>query len=262
MTNRILSVTLCNHSLVPAESIVHVTVVPERIDSGTEIRGRLMGPRCAFASTIEVAYHLRPLPRQDDPTRITLRAVIPESSFWEPQSPHLYAGPVELWQDGQRCQVMQRRHGLRQVALGPRGLRLNGNLLQLRGRQVTTLDDDSALALRESGYNLVVAPASDESRQVWEIADRIGLFVLGLRKGESALTRELRAHPSYLGWLTGLGQASHSGDDGHIEGDPGGDFKSIRAYLNTPTGNRNGTLLYTGDLREDANAEGSFGTVD
>ena len=146
--------------------------------------------------------------------------MIPEASFWEPQSPHLYAGPVELWQDGQRCEVVSVRHGLRHLALGPRGLRLNGHLLRLRGRRVTHLDDSSALALREAGYNLVVAPVTEELRAVWEVADRIGLFVLGRAEGESSLTEQLSGHPSCLGWI--------SGDEGVIVGQPGATF-SVRA---------------------------------
>src|SRR5262245_42110310 len=137
MTNRILSVTLRDHSLVPAAAEVHVTVVPERLDAGTQVRGRLMGPRCAYASTVEVAYHLRALPAPTAQPGITLRAIIPEASLWEPKSPHLYAGPIELWQDGQRCDVVQVRHGLRQITLGPRGLRLNGSPIRLRGRVIT-----------------------------------------------------------------------------------------------------------------------------
>jgi hypothetical protein len=217
VSNRILSVALSDVSLVPAEAVVRVVVTPERLDACTEVRGRLMGPRCRFAGTVEVAYHLRKL---SSDRAVTLRAVIPEASLWEPQTPHLYAGPVELWQDGQRCEVVNVRHGLRYLALGPRGLRVNGHLLRLRGRRVTRLEEAAALALRESGYNLVVAPVTEESRAIWEVADRIGLFVLGRAEGESALAEQLTAHPSCLGWIRG--------DEGEIAGQAGATF-SVRA---------------------------------
>jgi hypothetical protein len=214
MTNRILSLDVRDVSLVPAEAVVRVAVVPERLDTGTEVRGRLMGPRCRFASTVEVAYHLRPV-GGGDAGSVTSRVVIPEASFWDPQSPHLYAGPVELWQGGERQEVVTVRHGLRHLALGPRGLRLNGHLLSLRGRRVTQLDDDAALALRLAGYNLAVAPVASETRAIWEVADRIGLFVLGrlLRPGDEALKGELSRHPSCLGWL--------AGDEGALVGEAG-----------------------------------------
>jgi Glycosyl hydrolases family 2 len=214
VSNRIRSIHLRDASLVPAEAVVHVVVFPERIDAGTQVRGRLMGPRCRFASTVEVAYHLRQLSASAD--SVTLRAVIPEASFWDPQSPHLYAGPVELWQDGQRVEAITVRHGLRHLTLGPRGLRVNGRLLALRGRRVTGLDDTAALALRESGYNLVVVPVKEETKAIWEVADRIGLFVLGRLEGEAGLRGVLSGHPSCLGWL--------KGDDGVLVGETEASF--------------------------------------
>jgi hypothetical protein len=218
VSNRILSVSLRDATLVPAEAVVHVTVTPARIDAGTEVRGRLMGPRCRFASTIEVAYHLRKLTASAD--SVTLRAVIPEASFWDPQSPHLYGGPVELWQDGQRVETVTVRHGLRHLTLGPRGLRVNGHLLRLRGRRAAVLDDDDAFLLREAGYNLVVAPVQEETKTIWEVADRIGLFVLG-EGGDSSVQSELSRRPSCLGWLVG--------DEGVIVGQADARFAARRS---------------------------------
>src|SRR5262249_10296749 len=98
MSNRIQEIIVHNHSLDPAEAEVRVTVVPEEADPRCEVRGRLMGPRCAYASTVEVAYPLRPLARGAAETSgLTMRAVIPEASLWEPACPFLYQGPVELW---------------------------------------------------------------------------------------------------------------------------------------------------------------------
>jgi hypothetical protein len=201
MPNSIQRIELRDHSLVPPEAEVHLTVVPSFVNTGTEVRARLMGPRCRFTSTVEVAYHFRPLLIPTAQPALTLRAIIPEASYWEPQTPHLYAGPVELWQDGQRSAVVQVRHGLRHLALGLRGLRLNGRLLRLRGRTVQTLDESSALALRQAGCNLVVVPVSDATRSAWEIADRIGLFVLGRLETGTSMPDDLAGHPSCLGWL-------------------------------------------------------------
>ncbi len=103
MSNRILRIDLEDRSLVPAEAEVRVSVVPEHIDAGTEVRGRLMGPQCRFASTVEVAYHLRRLPAQSGTNALHFRVIIPEANQWNPVSPHLYAGPIELWQDGVRA---------------------------------------------------------------------------------------------------------------------------------------------------------------
>src|SRR5438034_9440293 len=117
MDNRILDIRLEDHSLDPVRAEVRVLVRPDHLTPTTEVRGRLVGPSCPYASTVEVAYPLRPLRRAEpsDPGTIPLRVAIPEASLWDTQSPHLYAGPVELWQDGQRCDRVELRHGLRRL---------------------------------------------------------------------------------------------------------------------------------------------------
>jgi hypothetical protein len=194
MTNRIVRVTLHDHSLVPASAEVRVSVVAERLDAGTALRGRLMGPRCRFASTVEIAYHLRPV------EGLTARVIIPEASLWEPETPHLYIGPIELWQDGVRADVVEVRHGLRRLDLGPRGLRVNGKLLALRGRRVESLTDAEALGLRGAGYNLLAVDYTDATRHVWDVADRVG-FLVACRH-QTGLPEDLARHPSHLGGLS------------------------------------------------------------
>ncbi len=205
MNNSFLRIEIRDRSLAPAKAEVWVTVVPERIDAGTEVRGRLMGPRSVYAATVEVAYPLRPLGPGvgDGPAGITRRVVIPEASLWEPASPFLYQGPVELWQDGARCGQVVVTHGLRSCTLGPRGLRLNGKPLTLSGREVTqTPDDREARSLRAGGCNLLIAPVAEDG--VWAAADRLGFLVLGrLSVGEEDLGRAaaLAGHASCLGWI-------------------------------------------------------------
>jgi hypothetical protein len=212
MVNTIVRIEIRDRSLAPAQAEVWVTVVPERTDADTEVRGRLMGPRSAWAATVEVAYPLRPLGPgiPGDPAGITRRVVIPEASLWEPAKPFLYQGPVELWQDGVRCGLVDVSHGLRSWTLGPRGLRLNGKPLTLTAREVTQAPDDSeARKLRASGCNLLIAPVAED--RVWAAADRLGFLVLGrLAGGDEGLRRAaaLAGHASCLGWLVRPGANS------------------------------------------------------
>ena len=93
MENRILDVRVDDHSLDPVSAELRVIVTPERLTPTTEVHGRLVGPSCPYASTVEVAYPLTPL-RQTGPTvpgALRLRVVIPEPSLWDTQSPYLYA---------------------------------------------------------------------------------------------------------------------------------------------------------------------------
>src|SRR5262249_24057998 len=140
--------------------------------------GRLMGPRCRYAWTVEVAYPLRKAPHEVRGSVIFRRAVIPEAKLWEPASPFLYAGVVELWEGEQRLDQQEITLGLRYFSVGSRGLRLNGKLLTMRGVQRNERDVMEMLHLREKGYNLIVAEHAAASPELWANADNVGLLVL------------------------------------------------------------------------------------
>jgi hypothetical protein len=208
MDNRIISVEVRDASIVPAAAEVWLRAHAHHTTPSTELRGRLLGPRCRFASTVEVAYPLRPFaatPERFGPP--CGRVVIPEASLWDPQSPFLYQGPIELWQDGRLCQRVNVSHGLRTLALGPRGLFVNGRRLVLRGRSVTALTEAKALGLRDAGVNLLVVKVSAATQPLWDLADQMGFLVLGeiaaldddTTSAVEAIT--IAAKASCLGWL-------------------------------------------------------------
>jgi hypothetical protein len=201
MSNRIRRLTVRDHPGVAAAEL-RVAVIPERVTPTTQLRGRLAGPACPFAATIEVAYPLSPLPATG---ALSGRFIVPEASLWEPECPFLYRGAVELWEDGRLCDRAELLHGFRSVVVGPRGLRVNGGAMWLKGRSVARLDETDALALRGDGVNLVVAPLT--GTQIWDLADRIGFFVIGRLAGDDDANRAeaVAARPSCLGWMLQAG---------------------------------------------------------
>jgi hypothetical protein len=208
MENRIRRIEVFDHSLDPVAAEMWISVWPEFRTATTQVRGRLMGPCCLYSSTVEVAYPLHPLPAHQqapESSILTVRAVIPEASLWEPQCPFLYHGPIELWQDGQRSDRVIVRHGLRSLQWSERGLLVNGRPLTLRGQRIAACSDHEATGRRQAGYNLLIAPVAANSLAVWEQADRFGFLVLG-QLGEDAdetrLMEMLRRHASCLGWLS------------------------------------------------------------
>jgi hypothetical protein len=208
MDNRIRQILVRDRSLVPAQAEVWITVVPEQETATTEVRGRLMGPRCPYASTVEVAYPVRPLPpgqKLEEPCGLSVRVLIPEASLWEPQCPFLYQGPIELWQDGQCRDRLSLSHGLRSLQLNERGLLINGRPLTLRGRGITECSEEEAQRLHQAGFNLLLAPVEEATLPLWERADRLGFLMLGQVKDDNEPTRRcLEAasrHASCLGWL-------------------------------------------------------------
>jgi hypothetical protein len=109
------SVEIRDHRLDLAEAEVRLVFTLRQPVGPIELKGRLVGPRNAYASTIEVAYPLRPLagPQQQDPRIVVGRIVIPEPCFWEPGAPNLYEGPVELWGGDKLLVRLEVSHGLR-----------------------------------------------------------------------------------------------------------------------------------------------------
>jgi hypothetical protein len=113
MANRIKDMSLSISRLTPAEAEINITVFPEALSSATLARGRVVGPRCAYAVTVEIAYPFREQARHStDPPSIVLRALIPEPCLWDPESPFVYRCHVELWQDGQPCDERSMDYGL------------------------------------------------------------------------------------------------------------------------------------------------------
>jgi Glycosyl hydrolases family 2 len=216
MNNRIVAVRVEDRSLDPASVELWVTVTPEHLTPTTEVRGRLMGPGCPYAQTVEIAYPLAPLrrPAEEMPGSLRFRVVIPEASLWAPDTPYLYSGPVELWQDGQRCDRRTVRHGLRQIVLGTRGVQVNGRPLTLHV-WAGACSAEQALALRQEELNTLLLPLNEESSDVWEVADRFGLLIIGhvgiqaateSESGQLArLLQTFSRHPCSLGLVAGPG---------------------------------------------------------
>jgi len=114
MSNRLRQVTAQLYRLSAAEAEVWLLVEAERVTATTEVRGRLVGPRCPGATTIEVAYPLRSfLSHPEGVPALSRRVVIPEPSLWETGQPYVYRAVVELWEDGQLCDRAEFDYGLR-----------------------------------------------------------------------------------------------------------------------------------------------------
>jgi hypothetical protein len=201
MINHIRSIDLIERRLSPAEAEVQIRVYLDEITAGTSIRGRLMGPTCRYASTVEVAYPLRAVSTNQSPPTVEARVIIPEPSLWDPVSPFLYHGPIELLQDGILLEQINVRHGLRYRSLGVAGLRWNGTALTLSGWSGIIANEPEMLTLRSAGFNLLTVAATTLTVPLWEMPDRIGFLVIGMLQGlEDPLAAELAKHPSCLGF--------------------------------------------------------------
>lgn len=171
-----IETTLVRMEPVLAELHLRITPDPMELPEG---RVRLLGPSCLYASTVEIAYPAHPLGRPGE-TRILL----PEPSYWEPESPFLYHLIVEYRPQG--LPVRSRRFPLplrRFQVLGNR-CRLNGKDLHLVGRRVSGVEVEDLDRFRAEGCNALVLDANVGPEAITE-ATRRGLLCFR-RKGNDA----------------------------------------------------------------------------
>jgi len=208
MSNRIKSLSISDDLIDPTHAEVSFRVYTERVTNKTEIRGRLMGPRCAYSSTVEVAYPVRMVKHEygkEDHPYIASRVIIPEPCFWEPESPFFYQGIVELWQTGEIIEERCITRALRDIKLGPRGLHLNGKRFTLRGVARNRFEREELPELRRANFDTLLTPVTENCVDLCAAADYLGFFIIWrVRRRECfrrlrPLNLETQTHPSLLG---------------------------------------------------------------
>lgn len=189
----------------PAETEITLTVLLDDPEAnGWELKGRLAGPSTPLAETVEVAYPLRAIVAEDGLLRA--RVVIPDPCIWSPETPFLYHGPVEVWQHGQLRASTQVQHGIKEVALRRKGLRLNGEELVLKCLQGRGVSAEELPRLRQQGINALLVTVGSTIEPLWEAAARWGFFILAqLDPHDEQLLwhaqEELLDETALLGWV-------------------------------------------------------------
>ena len=207
--NHITQFSVADRVLSPAAAEIWLLADAETVTTTTELRGRLVGPTCAYSTTIEVAYPLRPLPNPPPGLPpLARRVAVPEPSFWDPVAPFLYHGIVELWQDGQCCDRRTVRHGFRDAKMVGAEVIWNGRPLKLSIVDRSDLVEAELPILHRSGVNALVLSAEAES--LWHVAERLGFVVIGRATEPRSEWLELTKSPACLGWVAagrGVGEA-------------------------------------------------------
>ena len=199
MANPIRQVRISQRSLSPVEADLLIEVDAGAPDPDLELRGRLVGPTCPYSTTIELSYPLRMLPRAGTDLPLRGRVVIPEPSWWDPISPFLYQGRIEVWRPDALLGSANVRYGLRWLQLRPDGLYWNGKRLMLRAVDRPDLSQSDLLELRRQGNNaLILSGGADE---LWAAAERLGFVTMGRVPTLESRPAAREDSPAFLGWL-------------------------------------------------------------
>ena len=197
MSARIDDVTIKPVRLTPtdAELAVEVTYSSEQ---RCELHGRLMGPTCAYSTTVEVAYPIRKSRVSEvDARKLMGRVDVPEPSWWDPDSPFLYVAVVELWADGDKIDATRFSCGLRTAKMTPHGVWWNGRSFDLQTPSTPSGAEAEWAHARSEGFNAVTAAAA-AAAAAWEYGDRVGLLIVT----DQAVRADTIRHPSALGWIS------------------------------------------------------------
>ena len=197
-------------------TVARITVVAscEEPVEGMRLQGSLQGPTCTYAKTIEGETALVPQPVTagiEGEGAVQAEAKVMEPCLWEPEHPFLYQMQIELCHGEKKLDAQSLSMGIRHLACGEQGLRLNGKgttLSAARIPEADLADESSFRSWREAGCQAVVVEHVSSDLLGW--ADRWGVFVLvrlgkgatGLQQtddGESIST--WRLHPSVAMWL-------------------------------------------------------------
>jgi hypothetical protein len=193
-SNRLKGIERYKLTVSPAAADIWFKVVVQRSTPGTEVRGRIVGPRCLFAETAEFVSPLRSV-RHGKEERATLiaRTAIRNPGFWDPGNPLMYRVLVELWQDGQRCEVSGFDLGFRTTEMDSSNVFVNKQPFVLQGTTYLPQSWEEAVDYRQAGYNLVLARKGQWHS--WIRANPMG-FLLLEQVALSTLT------PHYIGLLS------------------------------------------------------------
>jgi hypothetical protein len=211
-SNRLKGISQYKLTLSPAAADIWFKVAVESVTAGTEVRGRIVGPRCLFAEAAEAVSPLRSVRHKEEGSvGLIARTAIPNPAFWCPDNPFLYRVVVELWQDGQRCDVSGFDLGFRAIEMGAGRVLVNHKPLSLQGMSCLPPSREEAVARRQAGYNLVLA--GKEQWHWWVRASPMG-FLLLERVALSTLTPQyidlLSGQPCFLGFVLEKELLNHS----------------------------------------------------
>ena len=93
--------TIEQKRLSTAEAELWVFVHVATVDLSTQLRGNLVGPRAPNVETVQIAYPFKPISPAGQAENILIgRVLIPDPNFWTTETPFVYEGKIELWQEG------------------------------------------------------------------------------------------------------------------------------------------------------------------
>lgn len=194
--------------LDPAETRVQVRArVRSSPASDSQFTGQIVGPTCAYSTTLPTSFSLRfkPMALEDDRSAIIewlADSTIVDPCFWEPQHPFVYAVNVRLLVNGELRDERRRIAGLCRLFSHHRRLRLNSAGWTPIGARAPAEPLGQIDAWREAGCMLWLTSVTPE---LATRATHIGLALAHQFAPEpttwAADVSRLARYPSIVAWV-------------------------------------------------------------
>lgn len=202
MSNQIMGYEIVEAEFDESVAHLYLRVELARLTPRTSVRAWLVGPLGTHGQQMELA-QFQPLKLEDEAEDcLDFEVQITRPSFWSPRSPACYNGEVELWEDGRFAGRFPLHYSYYELTWEENSLSLNDEPVILKVRERETLDEVAAQNLIAEGVNVVVLPASESA--AWDVADRLGLLLLGELPENGDLPEDLSersVRPCSLGWV-------------------------------------------------------------
>ena len=169
--------------LSPNRAVVYARLTDVDYRAGWRLTGTIRGPRSVRHETLPATMPFTDL--GPGPTHLA-RAVVPDPSYWSPESPNLYDVTIELHREGEPTFVEKRMLGFKPIRAGERYLLREGKTWIPRGMKAPKLDartftDEKASELfaeyRAEGLVLGNPSPRRSAFDPWKIASEEGLYL-------------------------------------------------------------------------------------
>lgn len=166
-----------------AEARIYARLPSDAAPAGSKLAGRVVGPQCAYASTLSATIRMNPKrPQTEAGADLLAEAIVPDPCFWSPELPFLYRVEVELRQGPELLASTAHALGIRPLGARGRKLLLEGKPWVIRGAEQSALPPAELSQWRAIDTALVVEAPSDE---LCAEASRLGAWLLARIDGDA-----------------------------------------------------------------------------
>ena len=168
--------------LSPTRAVVYARLTDVPYQAGWRLAGTIRGPRSVRHQTLPAAVPFTDL--GPGPTHLA-RAIVPDPSYWSPESPNIYDVTIELHRDGEPTLVEKRMLGFKPIRAGERYLLREGktwiprsmNLPKVDARTFTVEKISEFMAKCREAELVLQVPFVKAAADLWKVASSEGLYL-------------------------------------------------------------------------------------